>query len=110
MALDWVEEMIGNKLDYSGGSGIKDSLEFGAILKDGSVLCQYVSVINYLFINVIYYIYICAIYILSIVILLKYRLINRLNPGSVKKINTMKAPFKQVRLRCIYNRGVLGGG
>ena len=61
MALDWVEEMIGNKLDYSGGSGIKDSLEFGAILKDGSVLCQYVSVINYLFINVIYvllYIYI----------------------------------------------------
>ena len=24
-----------------------------------------------------------------------YRLINRLRPGSVKKINTMKAPFKQ---------------
>ena len=25
-----------------------------------------------------------------------FRLINRLQPGSVKKINTMKAPFKQV--------------
>ena len=26
------------------------------------------------------------------------RLINKLQPGAVKKINTMKAPFKQVRL------------
>ena len=25
-----------------------------------------------------------------------FRLINKLKPGSVKKINTMKAPFKQV--------------
>jgi len=58
MALDWVEEMVGQKLD----GPIKDSIEFGAILKDGSILCQ---------------------------------LINRLQPGSVKKINTMKAPFKQ---------------
>jgi hypothetical protein len=62
MALDWCEEMVGQKLDYSDGSAIKDSLEFGALLKDGSILCQ---------------------------------LINRLRPGSVKKINTMKAPFKQ---------------
>lgn len=61
-ALDWVEQMIGEKLDYPGGDGIKDSLEFGTILKDGSVLCK---------------------------------LINRLQPGAVKKINTMKAPFKQ---------------
>jgi hypothetical protein len=59
---DWVEEMIGQKLEYPDGGAIKDSLDFGAILKDGSVLCQ---------------------------------LINRLKPGSVKKINTMKAPFKQ---------------
>merc|ERR1711881_801171 len=58
MALDWLEEMVGQKLD----GPIKDSIEFGAILKDGSILCQ---------------------------------LINRLQPGSVKKINTMKAPFKQ---------------
>merc|ERR1719190_256368 len=54
--------MIGEKLDYPGGDGIKDSLEFGTILKDGSVLCK---------------------------------LINRLQPGAVKKINTLKAPFKQ---------------
>merc|ERR1711881_294289 len=58
MALDWLEEMVGQKLD----GPIKDSIEFGAILKDGSILCQ---------------------------------LINRLQPGSVKKINTMNAPFKQ---------------
>jgi len=63
-ALDWVEQMIEQKLDYPGGDGIKDSLEFGAILKDGSVLCK---------------------------------LINRLKPGSVKKINTMKAPFQTKR-------------
>jgi len=62
MALDWVEQMVEQKLDYPGGDGIKDSLEFGAILKDGSILCK---------------------------------LINRLQPGAVKKINTMKAPFKQ---------------
>merc|ERR1711937_169217 len=54
--------MIEEKLDYPSGGGVKDSLEFGAILKDGSVLCK---------------------------------LINRLRPGSVKKINTMNAPFKQ---------------
>merc|ERR1719383_877995 len=54
--------MIEEKLDYPSGGGVKDSLEFGAILKDGSVLCK---------------------------------LINRLKPGSVKKINTMNAPFKQ---------------
>ena len=40
MALDWCEEMIGAKLDYPDGGIIKDALEFGAILKDGSVLCQ----------------------------------------------------------------------
>ena len=39
-ALDWVEQMIEEKLDYPGGGGVKDSLEFGAILKDGSVLCK----------------------------------------------------------------------
>ena len=36
MALDWLEEMVGQKLD----GPIKDSIEFGAILKDGSILCQ----------------------------------------------------------------------
>jgi len=26
-----------------------------------------------------------------------FRLINKLQPGAVKKVNTMKAPFKQVK-------------
>ena len=39
-ALEWVEEMVGQKLNYQGGDGIKDSIEFGALLKDGSILCQ----------------------------------------------------------------------
>ena len=39
-ALDWAEQMIGQKLDYPEGAGIRDSLDFGALLKDGKVLCQ----------------------------------------------------------------------
>merc|ERR1712032_1197562 len=53
----WVEEVTGNKLGE-----MKDQIDFGELLKDGSVLCS---------------------------------LINALQPGSVKKINTLKAPFKQ---------------
>ena len=54
----WVEEVTGSKLGE-----MKDQIDFGELLKDGSVLCN---------------------------------LINALQPGSVKKINTLKAPFKQV--------------
>ena len=50
--------MTGSKLGE-----MKDQIDFGELLKDGSVLCA---------------------------------LINALQPGSVKKINTLKAPFKQV--------------
>jgi len=53
----WVEEVTGSKLGE-----MKDQIDFGELLKDGSVLCS---------------------------------LINALQPGSVKKINTLKAPFKQ---------------
>merc|ERR1712168_1110571 len=56
--VDWIEEVIGSKLEME----VKDQVDFGTVLKDGSVLCQ---------------------------------LINAISPGSVKKINTMKAPFKQ---------------
>merc|ERR1711970_1683566 len=56
--VDWIEEVLGSKLDME----VKDQVDFGTVLKDGSVLCQ---------------------------------LINAISPGSVKKINTMKAPFKQ---------------
>merc|ERR1712186_124985 len=56
--VDWIEEAIGAKLEME----VKDQVDFGAVLKDGAVLCQ---------------------------------LINAISPGSVKKINTMKAPFKQ---------------
>merc|ERR1712020_514420 len=53
----WGEEVTGSKLGE-----MKDQIDFGELLKDGSVLCN---------------------------------LINSLQPGSVKKINTLKAPFKQ---------------
>ena len=56
--MTWVEEVTGSKLGE-----MKDQIDFGELLKDGSVLCN---------------------------------LINALQPGSVKKINTLKAPFKQV--------------
>lgn len=54
----WIEEVTGLQL----GTDFKDQVDFAAILKDGSVLCQ---------------------------------LINAIQPGAVKKINTMQAPFKQ---------------
>lgn len=57
-SLEWVENVIGEKVDKS----VNDQVEFQALFKDGSLLCK---------------------------------LINALNPGSVKKINTMNAPFKQ---------------
>ncbi len=65
-ALTWIEAVLGQELEHlpNGVEGLSDQSEFGAALKDGSVLCQ---------------------------------LINALQPGSVKKINTMKAPFKQVK-------------
>merc|ERR1711902_342424 len=56
--VEWIEEVTKSKLEM----GVKDQVDFGTALKDGSVLCQ---------------------------------LINAISPGSVKKINTMKAPFKQ---------------
>ena len=81
-------QVIGAKLEME----VKDQVDFGTVLKDGAVLCQSVStsttttslpfplkhpvVVD------------CASFTNS-------RLINAISPGSVKKINTMKAPFKQ---------------
>lgn len=60
-ALDWIAQMVGRDIDLKDGQ-LSDSDEFGAILKNGHLLCE---------------------------------TINRLRPGTVKKINTMKAPFKE---------------
>jgi len=61
--IDWIEAVTAKPIEYpEGGSEIRDQNDFGAILKNGHLLCE---------------------------------LINKLRPGSVKKINTMNAPFKQ---------------
>lgn len=59
--LDWIEAVTEKNIDYP-DQELRDQNEFGAILKNGHLLCE---------------------------------LINKLQPGSVKKINTMNAPFKQ---------------
>ena len=84
--------MIGSKLEME----VKDQVDFGTVLKDGSVLCQSVSPSPLLS---------PSTSPIAIVIPIKapgstiqhhnFRLINAISPGSVKKINTMKAPFKQ---------------
>jgi len=60
-ALDWIAQLSGKEIDLKDGQ-LSDSEEFGAILKNGHLLCE---------------------------------TINRLRPGTIKKINTMKAPFKE---------------
>lgn len=61
-SLDWIEQLTEKKIDYNGGQTLTDSEEFGAILRNGGLLCE---------------------------------TINRLRPGTVKKINTLKSPFKE---------------
>jgi len=60
--LDWIEAVTERKIDYPEGEGVRDQNDFGAVLKNGQILCE---------------------------------LVNKLQPGSVKKVNTMNAPFKQ---------------
>lgn len=60
--LDWIEAVVERNIEYPEGDGVRDQNEFGAVLKNGHLLCE---------------------------------VINKLRPGSVKKINTMNAPFKQ---------------
>ncbi|XP_076053765.1 transgelin-3-like isoform X2 [Oratosquilla oratoria] len=61
-AVDWVEAVTEQRLEFPTEEGLRDQLDFAHALKDGQALCA---------------------------------LINRLIPGTIKKINTMKAPFKQ---------------
>merc|ERR1712018_28236 len=39
--VEWIEEVIGNKLEME----VKDQIDFGTVLKDGSVLCQLINAI-----------------------------------------------------------------
>lgn len=40
-AVEWVEAVIGKKLELpSGQDRLQDQVDFGAILKDGKVLCE----------------------------------------------------------------------
>ena len=38
--VDWIEEVTGTKVEME----IKDQIDFAELLKDGSVLCQYVEI------------------------------------------------------------------
>ncbi len=81
--MDWIEAVTEAKIDYPQGDALRDQQDFGVILKDGRILCEYVY--NKLIRKKPVKSY--RIYF--------FRLINKLKPGSVKKINTMNAPFKQ---------------
>jgi len=70
-ALEWIERLTEKQIEYN-GSQLTDSEEFGAILKNGHLLCE---------------------------------TINRLRPGTIKKINTLKAPFKERENIELYLKG-----
>jgi len=70
-ALEWIERLTEKQIEYKGGQ-LNDSDEFGAILKNGHLLCE---------------------------------TINRLRPGTIKKINTLKAPFKERENIELYLKG-----
>jgi len=70
-ALEWIERLTEKQIEYN-GSQLNDSEEFGAILKNGHLLCE---------------------------------TINRLRPGTIKKINTLKAPFKERENIELYLKG-----
>jgi len=70
-ALDWVGQLSGKDIELKDGK-LNDSDEFGAILKNGHLLCE---------------------------------TINRLRPGTIKKINTLKTPFKERENIELYLKG-----
>ncbi|XP_040571493.1 calponin-3 [Lepeophtheirus salmonis] len=70
-SLSWLEAVIEKKVEIPNDE-IKDQYDFGAVLKDGILLCE---------------------------------LINKLNPGSVKKINTLNTPFKHRENIELYLKG-----
>ena len=81
-------QVIGSKLEME----VKDQVDFGTVLKDGSVLCQSVSPSPLLSPSTFSYPIKLLVPQFNTI---NFRLINAISPGSVKKINTMKAPFKQ---------------
>merc|ERR1712215_233573 len=40
--IDWIEEVLGKKMDME----VKDQIDFGTLLKDGSILCQLINAIS----------------------------------------------------------------
>jgi len=70
-ALDWVSQLSEKEIELKDGK-LNDSDEFGAILKNGHLLCE---------------------------------TINRLRPGTIKKINTLKTPFKERENIELYLKG-----
>ena len=83
-------QVLGSKLEME----VKDQVDFGTVLKDGAVLCQSVSPLLSPLTSPF-----ASSYPLKRLVpqfhYINFRLINAISPGSVKKINTMKAPFKQ---------------
>jgi len=70
-AMDWIGQLTGKEIALKEGQ-LKDSDEFGEILKNGHLLCE---------------------------------TINRLQPGTIKKINTLKTPFKERENIELYLKG-----
>ena len=38
--LDWIEAVTERKIDYPEGEGVRDQNDFGAVLKNGQILCE----------------------------------------------------------------------
>jgi len=45
-AVDWVERVLGEPLDYPSEHGLRDQHDFGAVLKDGTVLCKLINLLH----------------------------------------------------------------
>ena len=41
--LDWIEAVVERNIEYPEGDGVRDQNEFGAVLKNGHLLCELVT-------------------------------------------------------------------